>query len=114
MHISEINKKMFNFLKNNIFLNCICILYLQIILDISQVSVEGLQALKPRNNILHPSALLKENNLSNSQISDTVETGRDNGGINLETSMVISQDEKNLDTTSWAVENIKFSVKDPV
>ncbi|KAF6159238.1 hypothetical protein GIB67_032009 [Kingdonia uniflora] len=75
-----------------------------------QVGVEGLQVLKPQNrkNVLH------------STFRGTKNTSQNSGGINLEVCMVLSEDNvnfednENMEMHDWVVENLKFSVKEPI
>ncbi|KAF5184457.1 AAA+ ATPase domain-containing protein [Thalictrum thalictroides] len=70
------------------------------------VGVEGLQALKPqsRKDIHQTSGSLTgiKSNIINS------------GGVDLEARMVISSDKDNVEMPDWVVENLKFSVKQPI
>ncbi|KAB1200115.1 hypothetical protein CJ030_MR0G008022 [Morella rubra] len=70
------------------------------------VSVEGLQTLKPQGQKgVHQSALPANG------IKETAETF---GGIDLELRMVIAEDSINDEQVKWEVENLKFSVKQPI
>ncbi|KAF8391482.1 hypothetical protein HHK36_023787 [Tetracentron sinense] len=75
-------------------------------LEFVTVGVEGLRALKPqvRKDILLSGVSLKG-------FKGTVENY---GGINLEVRMVISEDKENVEMAKWVVENLKFSVKEPI
>jgi hypothetical protein len=71
-----------------------------------QVGVEGLQTLKPQGlKGIHPSVLPANG------IKETAETF---GGINLELRLVIAEDSMDDELAKWGVENLKFSVKQPV
>lgn len=68
--------------------------------------MEGLQTLKPQGQKgVHQSALPANG------IKETAETF---GGIDLELRMVIAEDSINDEQVKWEVENLKFSVKQPV
>ena len=71
-----------------------------------QVSVEGLQTLKPQiqKNTHHTVSLLNG-------VNETVEPL---GGINLEARLVVSEDNVDDEMANWIMENLKFSVKHPV
>lgn len=71
-----------------------------------QVGVEGLQTLKPHAQKGIHSAVLPANG-----IKGTTETF---GGINLEVQIVTSEDNVDEEMAKWIVENVKFSVKQPV
>lgn len=68
-----------------------------------QVGVEGLQ-IKPQAEIL-------QDGLLPGRPTEAIGLY---GGINLETSIVISKDDDDIETVKWVVENLKFSVKKPV
>ncbi|XP_010267791.1 PREDICTED: uncharacterized protein LOC104604912 isoform X2 [Nelumbo nucifera] len=67
--------------------------------ELVKVGVEGLQALKPQDGA-----------------SSRGIKGADgySGGVNLEVQMVISEDNEENEMAKWAVENMKFSVKQPI
>lgn len=66
-----------------------------------QVGIEGLQALKPSTR-------------DSDQVERNLTTGNfKNNGVDVEVCLVSSEDESEMET-KWAVENIKFSVKQPV
>lgn len=71
-----------------------------------QVGVEGLQILKPQaqKHILQDGLPLEGRK----------EAVHSPGGINLESSIVLSHDNVNLEMVKWMVENFKFSVNQPV
>ncbi|XVF04000.1 hypothetical protein REPUB_Repub05bG0042600 [Reevesia pubescens] len=69
--------------------------------ELVTVSVEGLQTLKPRAPKGSPANGFK----------DSFETL---GGINIEARMVISEDNVENEMVNWVVENLKFSVKQPI
>ncbi|KAF8414078.1 hypothetical protein HHK36_002077 [Tetracentron sinense] len=75
-------------------------------LEFVTIGVEGLQALKPqvRKDIPQAGVSLKG-------IKGTVENS---GGVNLDIRMVISEDTDNVDMAKWVLENLKFSVKQPI
>ncbi|KAI8552742.1 hypothetical protein RHMOL_Rhmol06G0290500 [Rhododendron molle] len=74
--------------------------------ELVTVGVEGLQILKPQAQkcILWDGLPLE----------GPKEAVHSSGGINLESSMVISQDDVNLEMVKWMVENFKFSVSQPI
>ena len=65
--------------------------------------MEGLQTLKPQGQ--------KGISTTANGIKEVVETS---GGINLEVRMVASEENIDDEMAKWAVENLKFSVKQPV
>lgn len=68
--------------------------------------MEGLQTLKPQaHNSIHASILPANG------IKENAETS---GGINLELRMVIAEDPIYDEPAKWVVENLKFSVEQPV
>lgn len=70
--------------------------------------MEGLQTLKPQaHNSIHASILPAIAN----GIKENAETS---GGINLELRMVIAEDPIYDEPAKWVVENLKFSVEQPV
>lgn len=71
-----------------------------------QVGVEGLQILKPQAQ-----KRILQDGLHLQGPKEAVDSS---GGINLESSIVISQDDVNLEMVKWMVENFKFSVNQPV
>lgn len=76
------------------------------ILRCLQVGVEGLQTLKPQGlKGIHPSVL---------PANGIKETAQTFGGINLELRLVIAEDSVDDELAKWEVENLKFSVKQPV
>lgn len=74
--------------------------------ELMQVSVDGLQTLKPQ-----PTKSIRQAGVSKKRIKETVEQS---GGINAEVRMVISDDNVDRKIAKWVVENLKFSVKHPV
>ncbi|XP_022716959.1 uncharacterized protein LOC111275722 isoform X2 [Durio zibethinus] len=72
--------------------------------ELVTVSVEGLQTLKPQaqRDILE--------DVPANRFNESFETL---GGINLEVRLVISEDNFDNEMVNWAVENLKFSVKQP-
>lgn len=71
-----------------------------------QVGVEGLQTLKPHAQRGIHSAVLPANG-----IKGTAETF---GGINIEVQIVTSENDVDEEMVKWVIENVKFSVKQPV
>ncbi|KAG5546383.1 hypothetical protein RHGRI_018535 [Rhododendron griersonianum] len=74
--------------------------------ELVTVGVEGLQILKPQAQ-----KLILRDGLPLERPKEAVDSS---GGINLESSIVISQDNVNLEMVKWMVENFKFSVNQPV
>ncbi|XVE80292.1 hypothetical protein DITRI_Ditri14bG0128300 [Diplodiscus trichospermus] len=74
--------------------------------ELVTVSVEGLQTLKPQAQ----RGILQDVSPTNG-FKDSFETV---GGINLEVRMVISEDNCDNEMVNWVVENLKFSVKQPI
>ncbi|XP_057506904.1 uncharacterized protein LOC130790055 isoform X1 [Actinidia eriantha] len=74
--------------------------------ELVTVGVEGLQILKPQAEkcILQDGLLLEL----------PKEATELYGGINLETCIVISEDDVDIETVKWGVENLKFSVIQPI
>ena len=68
--------------------------------------MEGLQTLKPQVQ----RGILQDVSPANG-FKESFETL---GGINLEVRMVISEDNFDNEMVNWVVENLKFSVKQPV
>lgn len=68
--------------------------------------MEGLQTLKPHAQKCIDAAVLPVNGIK--------ETADTSAGIDLEVRMVISEDTVDHEMVEWAVENVKFSVKQPV
>ena len=71
-----------------------------------QVGVDGLQTLKP-----HAQKSIHTADLSSNGFKETAETS---GGVNLEARIVTSENNVDDETVKWIVENVKFSVKEPV
>ncbi|XP_068669040.1 uncharacterized protein [Aristolochia californica] len=69
------------------------------------VSVEGLQALKPHasNGFLQTASIGKTNGVVGAS-----------GGVNLEAQMLLAEDGETFEMAKWAVEKLKFSVKQPI
>lgn len=68
--------------------------------------MDGLQTLKPQvQKDLQP-GVLPANGIK--------ESAGSSGGINVEVRMVISEDNAENEMDKWMVENLKFSVKEPV
>ncbi|XP_010906366.1 uncharacterized protein [Elaeis guineensis] len=79
--------------------------------ELITVGVEGLQALKPRstNHIFQ-----KDSKDADLGVKDrTLGTVDNSEGINIEVCLVINEDDNDL-VAKWMVENIKFSVKQPI
>ncbi|KAK9209565.1 hypothetical protein WN944_001932 [Citrus x changshan-huyou] len=74
--------------------------------ELVTVSVDGLQTLKPQvQKDLQP-GVLPANGIK--------ESAGSSGGINVEVRMVISEDNAENEMDKWMVENLKFSVKEPI
>lgn len=69
--------------------------------------MEGLQTLKP----LGQKGIYRSSSLPANGIKETAETFR---GINLELGLVIAEDFVDGELAKWEVEDLKFSVKQPV
>ncbi|XP_062077816.1 uncharacterized protein LOC133782510 [Humulus lupulus] len=74
--------------------------------ELVTVGIEGLQTLKPHAQKGNRSTVAPLNG-----IKETVETV---GGINVETRIVISENNVDNEMVKWIVENVKFSVKEPI
>lgn len=76
------------------------------------MSVEGLQALKPRSK----AGDFHEETTGCNRVDTgmkTMESGGNIDGVNVEVCLVLSEDQS-AEIDKWTVENIKFSVKQPV
>ncbi|XP_062170745.1 uncharacterized protein LOC133876478 isoform X2 [Alnus glutinosa] len=74
--------------------------------ELVTVGVEGLQTLKPQGlKGIHPSVL---------PANGIKETAQTFGGINLELRLVIAEVSVDDELAKWEVENLKFSVKQPI
>ncbi|WJX44737.1 hypothetical protein P8452_31682 [Trifolium repens] len=71
-----------------------------------QVAVQGLQILKPTTQKDAPSSILAANGVK--ELTDTV------GGIGLEVHLILHEDNVNDEMTNWEVENLNFSIKQPI
>lgn len=74
--------------------------------ELVTVGVEGLQTLKPQAHRSIHASILPANG-----IKENAETS---GGINLELRMVIAEDPIYDEPAKWVVENLKFSVEQPI
>ncbi|KAJ4976805.1 hypothetical protein NE237_001911 [Protea cynaroides] len=74
--------------------------------ELVTVGVEGLQALKPQAR--------KETLNTGASSGGTNRTVGNSGGVDLEVRMVVSEDSENIEMAQWMVENLKFSVKQPI
>ncbi|KAL0000941.1 hypothetical protein SO802_014722 [Lithocarpus litseifolius] len=74
--------------------------------ELVTVGVDGLQTLKPQAHKSIHASILPANG-----IKENAETS---GGINLELRMVISEDPIYDEPAKWVVENLKFSVEQPI
>lgn len=80
--------------------------------ELITVTVEGLQALKPHSEHV----VVKEDSLQSSQGSTAMKTAGSEdgvGGVNIEVCLVLPED-VSTEAVSWMVENVKFSVKQPI
>ena len=76
------------------------------------MGVEGLQALKPRSK----NVVFQEDSKRNNQVGTgmkTMESGDAIEGVNIEACLILSED-GSAEEDKLMVENIKFSVKQPV
>lgn len=71
-----------------------------------QVGVQGLQILKPLTQKDIPSSMLTADAVK--EFTNSV------GGINLEVGLVLHEDNVDDEKANWEVENLKFSIKQPV
>lgn len=78
--------------------------------------MDGLKVLKPhaRNDILVYGVSPRGINQGSSYPSTTKGTMENFGGVNIELRMVILEDDDCMEMVKWVVENLKFSVKQPV
>ncbi|KAK1308836.1 hypothetical protein QJS10_CPA09g01308 [Acorus calamus] len=78
--------------------------------ELVTVGVEGLRALKPHAKVITH----KKSGISSKSIRGTTGAVEKCGGVNLEACMVIAEEDESIETAKWAVENVKFSVKEPI
>lgn len=80
------------------------------------VGVDGLKVLKPhaRNGILLSGVSSRGINQGSSYPCTTKGIVENCGGVNIELRMVILEDEESMEMVKWVVENLKFSVKQPI
>ena len=71
-----------------------------------QVGVQGLEIFKPHTRKESPSSMLITNGIK--QPTDTV------GGAGFEVHLVLCEENFDDEMTNWKVENVKFSVQQPV
>ncbi|PNY03691.1 hypothetical protein L195_g000098 [Trifolium pratense] len=74
--------------------------------ELVTVGVQGLQILKPHIQKNIPSSVVIGNGVK--EFIDTV------GGVGLEVRLILSEENVDDETANWEVENLKFSVKQPV
>ncbi|KAK2424001.1 hypothetical protein QL285_034409 [Trifolium repens] len=74
--------------------------------ELVTVGVQGLQILKPRIQKNIPSSVVIGNGVK--EFTDTV------GGVGLEVRLILCEENVDDETTNWEVENLKFSVPQPV
>ncbi|KAF4394591.1 hypothetical protein F8388_020416 [Cannabis sativa] len=74
--------------------------------ELVTVGIEGLQTLKPHAQ--------KDNRSIVAQVNGIKEPVETVGGINVETRIVISENNVDSEMVKWIVENVKFSVKEPI
>lgn len=75
-------------------------------IELVTVGVDGLQTLKPHTQKSIHTAVLSSNGFK--------ETAETSGGVNLEARIVTSENNVDDETVKWIVENVKFSVKEPI
>ncbi len=75
-----------------------------------QAGIEGLQAIKPclRDQLIGNAT---SNNLQTGSVFDNTSSIGDQG-VDVEATMVICEDE--IEGPKWTMDNVKFSVKEPV
>lgn len=80
------------------------------------MGIDGLQVLKPhtRNDTVKSCVSSGGINRASSYPRGTNGTVDNCGGVNIELRMVISEDDESMEMAKWVVENLKFSVKQPV
>lgn len=78
--------------------------------------MDGLKVLKPhaRNGILLSGVSSRGINQGSSYPCTTKGIVENCGGVNIELHMVILEDDESMEMVKWVVENLKFSVKQPV
>ncbi|XP_027187635.1 uncharacterized protein [Cicer arietinum] len=74
--------------------------------EVVTVGVQGLQILKPHTQKKVPSSMVIANGVK--ELNDTI------GGIGLEVRLILCEENVDDETTNWEVENLKFSVGQPV
>ncbi|GAU41308.1 hypothetical protein TSUD_93880, partial [Trifolium subterraneum] len=79
---------------------------IQFPLELVAVGVQGLQILKPTTQKDAPSSILAANGVE--KLTDAV------GGIGLEVHLILHEDNVNDEMTNWEVENLNFSIKQPI
>lgn len=67
--------------------------------------MEGLQAIKPQT---------RKNNLEAGVSSRGIRDAENCGGVNFEVRMVSSENIDSTEMPAWGLENVKFSIKQPV
>jgi hypothetical protein len=75
-----------------------------------QAGIEGLQAIKPRLRDQHAVKGTSNNHQMCTGFNNTSSVG--DHGVDVEATMVIGEDE--IDGAKWTMDNVKFSVKEPV
>jgi len=75
-----------------------------------QAGIEGLQAIKPRLR----DQLTRKGSSNNHQMASEFNSSSSVGdqGVDVEATMVIGEDE--IEGAKWTMDNVKFSVKEPV
>ncbi|OVA11167.1 UHRF1-binding protein 1-like [Macleaya cordata] len=73
--------------------------------ELVTVGVEGLQAIKPQT---------RRDILEDGVSSKGIKGSGNCGGVNLEVRMVSSENNENTEIPTWVVENVKFSIKQPI
>ncbi|KAJ1441910.1 Vacuolar protein sorting-associated protein 13, N-terminal domain [Sesbania bispinosa] len=75
-------------------------------LELVTVGVQGLQILKPHTQKDIPSSMLAANG-----VKEFTDAG---GGINFEVGLMLCEDNVDDEMANWEVENLKFSIKQPI
>lgn len=75
-----------------------------------QAGIEGLQAIKPRLGDKHTRKGTSNNHQMGSGFNNASSIG--DHGVDVEATMVIGEDE--IEGAKWTMDNVKFSVKEPV
>ncbi|KAI5445121.1 hypothetical protein KIW84_013393 [Lathyrus oleraceus] len=76
------------------------------VMKIIEVGIQGVQFLKPNAQNDVPSSMLTANGVKKLTDAD--------GGIGLEVGLILQEDNIDDEMVNWEVENLKFSIKQPV